>query len=240
MLPSSLALCQPALCNSSTCGIERNLQSEEYANAFLPPKSSTTRTEGKLQDPYSATVEANVKAGRTDDQPLPACVKLTDSFDTCGNRIHRQYFVQVQEDRPYLSCTVEGGWAPFSDVEFDLEIYLTNPYDDAYSEFYCYNSGPFVDALSCAIGGGPVVAVHIDYYGPPTTLRLSCDNAPCSDPVCGDGFCSNELETTLPLEEGAGAATETSCKKDCGYFCPAVVAPLSLNPFETASFVIDM
>ena len=185
-------------------------------------------------------MEANVKAGRTDDQPLPACVKLTDSFDTCGNRIHRQYFVQVQEDRPYLSCTVEGGWAPFSDVEFDLEIYLTNPYDDAYSEFYCYNSGPFVDALSCAIGGGPVVAVHIDYYGPPTTLRLSCDNAPCSEPVCGDGFCSNELETPLPLEEGVGAATDTSCKQDCGSYCRAVEAPLYLKPFETESFSIDM
>ena len=239
MLPSSLALCQPALCNSSTCEIERNRQTEDYANAYLPPKPSTNRTEGKLQDPYSAIMEANIKAGRTDDQPLPACVELTDSFDTCGNFVHREYFVQVQEDRPYLSCTVEGGWAPFDEVEFDLEIYLTGPDDDA-SEFYCYNSGPFVDALSCAIGGGPVVAVSIYYDGPSTTLSLYCDNAPCSDPVCGDGFCSNELETTLPLDEGVGAATDTSCKKDCGFFCPAVDVSLSLNPLETALYPIDM
>ena len=193
--------------------------------------------QGKQQDPVSADLEASLLTGRASNADLPACVELNDSFDTFGYFAY-QYYVQVPEEAPFLYCSVKGGWtSPEFYNEFSLKVNLQNPGEDT----YCSNTGgPFVDELSCFVAGDPFVNVRVEYTGPPTTITLHCSNKPCTDPVCGDGFCSNELESPLPLDAGSGAATETSCKQDCGYFCPIVSETLSLDPLESVEFEVDV
>ena len=84
---------------------------------------------------------------------------------------------------------------------------------DTFCDSYYYYS----ETSECSIGGPSTgrVKISVSYFGPPTTVTISCSNEPCTAPVCGDGFCSSELETPL----SPGGATDTTCSEDCGRTC---------------------
>ena len=155
-------------------------------------------------------------AGRAENGKRPACVEVNESFETDINGFPtvRAYQVQLPLDNPFLSCTATGA----GQGEFALLMRFVED-DDVFEDddTYCFNYNYLTETYECSVGGGPTasVSVVLYYLGLPTTITITCSNEPCTVPVCGDGFCSNEVETPLSPE----GATGTTCQEDCGKTC---------------------
>ena len=157
------------------------------------------------QDPTSA----GYLAGRASNEKLSSCIELNDSFDSVkGYPTFRSYQVPVPVENTFLSCRTTGSGQ--GQIQLEMHAYRS-------AETYCTYYYSLSETSECSVGGPStgLVDIRVSYFGPPTTLKISCSNEPCTAPVCGDGFCSNELETPL-LPTGA---TGITCQEDCGKAC---------------------
>lgn len=216
-------------------------------------------TERNVQDADSKAFLEGL-TGRSGSNP-PMCVKVSESFETAddgsvdedGNTYLSYYLsVEIPKDSPF-TCVLTGA----EEGRMSLSMWSYG----YYSIRYCSISEES-NSIECSLFGPfEQLDIFLEYVGPTASLELTCSNElpDCTEPECGDGYCSSGYETPVSPGGDPMLFCKTDCGETCGDFwcnpedgedvsnclrdcfiCPAVEDTLTLEAGETKDYDFEL